>query len=178
MRKTETFHIVLELIAILSNIVIGVTVLTFIIQDVAASKLYIGAIVLAVGATQMIQFLSLKDLARRRNIVSALVAGSSMVFGLTLMFLPVDIKLTCILWGAFSIAFQVGKIFNSAFTLLRQPFHNGIMIILCIIEIIFDIFLIVKAPSFVYAHLIFIGVSLLIEAFVLVVEFTIHRYQK
>ena len=178
MRKTETLHIILEIITILSNIVIGVTILTFMIQKVEADKSYIGSIIMAIGATEMVDFLALRDLAKLRNIPNAIVAGVSMIFGFVLLFLKIDLNLTCILWGAFSIAFQVAKIFNAGFNLLKQPFLNSVITILCIIEMILSVFLIVKTTHSLNTHLIFVGISLLIESFLLIVEFVIHRYQK
>ena len=178
MRKTETLHIILEIVTILSNIVIGVTILTFMFQGVVPDKSYIGSIILAIGATEMVDFLALRDLTKRRNIPNAIVAGVSMVFGFVLLFLRIDLKMTCILWGAFSIAFQIAKISNAGFNLLKEPFHNGVIIILCIIELILSIFLIVKTEHSLNTHLIFVGISLLVESLMLIIEFVIHRYQK
>lgn len=178
MRKTETLHIILELVTILSNIVIGVTILTFLWQKVEASKSYIGSIILAIGTTELVEFFSLSDLAKRRDIPNAIVAIASMIFGFTLLFLRIDLKMTCILWGAFSIAFQVAKIFNAGYNLLKQPFLNSVIIILCIIELILSVFLIVKTVDSLHTHLMFVGISLLVESFLLIVEFVIHRYQK
>ena len=178
MRKTETLHIILEIVTILSNIVIGVTILTFMIQGVEADKSYIGSIILAIGATEMVDFLALKDLAKRRNIANAVVAGVSMIFGFVMLFLRIDLNMTCILWGAFSIAFQVAKIANAGFNLLKEPFHNSVIIILCIIELILSVFLIVKTTYSLNGHLIFVGISLLVESLMLIIEFVIHRYQK
>ena len=95
MRKTETLHIILELVTILSNIVIGVTILTFLWQKVEASKSYIGSIILAIGTTELVEFFSLSDLAKRRDIPNAIVAIASMIFGFTLLFLRIDLKMTC-----------------------------------------------------------------------------------
>ena len=178
MRKTETLRIILELVTILSNIVIGVTVLTFIIQRIEADKSYIGSIILAIGATEMVDFLSMRDLVKRRNILNAVVAGISMAFGLTLLFLKIDINMTCILWGSVNIGLQVVKIINAAFNMLRQPLLNSGKIILSILISIFSIFLIVKTTGSLQPYLILVGIALLVEATMLMAEFIIHRYQK
>ena len=67
MRKSGTLHIILEIVTILSNIIIGVSVLTFIAyqhqENLDLNKSFIGSVVLAIGVTEMVEFLSLKTLA-------------------------------------------------------------------------------------------------------------------
>ena len=67
---------------------------------------------------------------------------------------------------------------NAGINILKQPFLNVVIIILCVTEAIFAIFLIANTVEALDHHFIFIGISLLIEAFILLVEFLIHRYQK
>ena len=178
MRKAGLLHILLEVITILSNIVIGVTILTFLYQGVEINKSYIGSIIMAIGVTELVEFLSMKDLVKLRNIPNAVVAVASIVLGLLFMFLNIDLPTTCVVWGICSIAFQVVKIADAGLNLIRQPFLNIFIIILCIIETIFSIFLIIKTTNSVANHLTYVGISLLVEAFLLVIEFIIHRYQK
>lgn len=182
MRKSGTLHIILEIVTILSNIIIGVTILTFIAyqhqEGLDLNKSFIGSIVLAIGATEMVEFLSLKTLAKLRNIPNAVVALLSMILGILLMALDMELATACVVWGICSIAFQVVKIVNAGINILKQPFLNVVIIILCVTEAIFAIFLIANTVEALDHHFIFIGISLLIEAFILLVEFLIHRYQK
>lgn len=178
MKKTNTLHIVLELITILSNIVIGVTILTFLTQGVQADKSYIGSIVLAIGATEMVEFLSLKDLAKRRHVLNAIIAILSMAFGVLLLSLPLELPIVCIVLGIVNICFLVVRVVDAAINLLRQPFLQSFIIIICILETMFSIFLIVKTVDALNNFLTYLGIALLVEAFLLVVEFVIHRYQK
>ena len=141
-------------------------------------KLIIGVvIVLAIGVTEMVEFLSLKMLGKLRNIPNAIVAGLSMILGVIIMAVDMELTTTCIVWGIASIAFQAIKIGNAGYNILKQPFLNTVIIILCVTEAIFSIFLIARTTEALDHHLIFIGISLLIEAFILIVEFIIHRYQ-
>ena len=86
MRKSGTLHIILEIVTILINIIIGVSVLTFIAyqhqENLDLNKSFIGSVVLAIGVTEMVEFLSLKTLAKYRNIPNAVVAGLSMITGI------------------------------------------------------------------------------------------------
>ena len=178
MRKSGTLHIILEIVTILSNIIIGVTILTFLnYKEIDLNKSFIGSIVLAIGATEMVEFLSLKMLGKLRNIPNAIVAGLSMVLGVLIMTIDMELTTTCIVWGICSIAFQAVKIVNAGYNILKQPFLNSVIVILCVTEAIFSIFLIARTVEALEHHLVFIGISLLVEAFILIVEFIIHRYQ-
>lgn len=178
MKRTNSLYIALEIVTILSNIVIGVTILTFLMQGVNADKSYIGSIILAIGATEMVEFLSMKELTKRRNVLQAVVAGLTMVFGIVVLSLRVELNVLCLIIGIVSICFQVVKVINAAINLLRQPFLRSFVIILCILETVFAIFLIVRNTAVLNNYLLYLGVSLLVVAFLLIVEFVIHRYQK
>lgn len=178
MRRAGTLYIILELVTILSNIVIGITILTFLYQGVEVHNSYLGSIVLAIGATELVGFISLKDLVKLKNIPLAVSAVLEIVLGFLFLFLKIELETLCIVWGICNIALLIVKIVNAGFNLLRQPFLNIVMVILCIIEIIFSIFIIVRTTRSLNAHLTFLGIAILIEAVILVIEFTIHRYQK
>ena len=68
MRKSGTLYIILEIVTILSNIIIGVSILTLIAyqaqEHLELNKSFIGSIVLAIGVTEMVEFLSLKMLGK------------------------------------------------------------------------------------------------------------------
>lgn len=178
MRRSNKFHIALEIITILSTIVIGVTIWTFIMQGIEPNKSYIGSIILAMGVTEMVEFFSLKDLARRKHVLNAIAAGLSMIFGLLLMFLDINLPVTCLVTGIVTICLIVIKGADAAINLLKQPFLQSFIIILCILEMVFAIVLIVRTIGALNPFLAYLGVALLVKAFLLVVEFIIHRYQK
>ena len=180
LRKQNRLHIALELVTIFSFIVIGVTILTFMYYDVELSKSYLGSLVLAIGVTELISFLSLKDLVKLRNIPNCITAILQMILGVILMVIDIDLPTACIVWGICNIVFLVAKVIDAGLNLIHQPFLNIIVIILCIIETIFSIFLIANSTNIqaLNHHIVFIGVALLIRAVILVVEFVIHRYQK
>ena len=178
MRNTGRLRRVFEIVTIISNIVIGVTMLTFLYQGVEASKSYIGSIILAIGATELVGFIALKDLVKLKNIPNAVVAVASMILGGLLLFLDIELPTVCIVCGICAIVFQIAKIVDAAFNIIRQPFLNIFVVILCIIEIIFAIFLIVRTTNSLNYHLTFIGISVLVQAVLLVVEFLIHISQK
>ena len=180
LRKQNRLHIALELVTIFSFIVIGVTMLTFMYYDVELSKSYIGSLVLAIGVTELVSFLSMKDLVKLRNIPNGITAILQMALGIVLMVIDADLPTACIIWCTCNIVFLVAKVIDAGFNLIHQPFLNIIVIILCIIETIFAIFLLANSTDIqaLNHHIVFIGVALLIKAVILVIEFLIHRYQK
>lgn len=180
LRKQNRLHIALELVTIFSFIVIGVTMLTFMYYDVELSKSYIGSLVLAIGVTELVSFLSMKDLVKLRNIPNGITAILQMALGIVLMVIDADLPTACIIWCICNIVFLVAKVIDAGFNLIHQPFLNIIVIILCIIETIFAIFLLANSTDIqaLNHHIVFIGVALLIKAVILVIEFLIHRYQK
>ena len=180
LRKQNRLHIALELVTIFSFIVIGVTMLTFMYYDVELSKSYLGSLVLAIGVTELVSFLSMKDLVKLRNIPNGITAVLQRALGIVLMVIDVDLPTTCIIWCICNIVFLVAKVIDAGFNLIHQPFLNIIVIILCIIETIFSIFLLANSTDIqaLNHHIVYIGVALLIKAVILVIEFLIHRYQK
>ena len=180
MKKSNTLHAILEFVTILSFIFIGVTVLTFLAYpDVDIhNKSFIGSIVLAIGTTEMVQFLSLNYLGRRKNILNAVAAGSAMILGILFMALRVELNTICLIWAIAAIVFQVLKTVDSGMNIMRKPLISTVTIILCIVELIYCIFLIVNRSTFLIPFFTFLGISLLVKAFFLIVEFFIHRYQK
>lgn len=178
MRKTGRLLILLEIVTILSYIIIGVTVLTFLNQGVEPHKSYIGSIVLAVGVTEVVEFLAMRDLVKLKNIPFVVGAVLTVALGIVIMTLHVDLTTACIVWGIGSIALQIIKMVNAGFNLLRQPFLNSFVFILGIGEIIFSIFLIARTIESLPWHLMYYGIALLVKAFLLIIEFMIHRYQK
>ena len=180
LRKQNRLHIALELVTIFSFIVIGVTILTFMYYDVEMSRSYLGSLVLAIGVTELVSFLSLRDLAKLRNIPNAVAALLQMILGVILMAIDLELPTVGVVWGICNIVFLVTKVVDAGLNLIHQPFLNIIIIILCIIETIFSIFLIANSSNIqaLNHHIVFIGVALLIRAVILVIEFVIHRYQK
>ena len=181
MKKANTARIILELVTIFSFIFIGVSVLTFLAYPAeidVKSKSLIGSIVLAIGTTELVEFLSLNYLNKRRNIPNVTVAILSMILGIVLMAASIELRVVCLIWAIAAIVFQVIKVINSGFNIMKQPFLNIIIILLCIIETVFCVYMIVNRESALIAFFTFLGISLLVEAFILIVEFIIHRYQK
>lgn len=180
MKKLNTARIVLEIITIVSLIFIGVTILTFLnYQEVTVEdKSFVGSIIFAIGTIELVQFLSLNYLGKRRNILNVIVAGASMILGIVIMAAPMELKVVCLVWAIAAIVFQIVKTVNAGLNIMRQPLLNGITIILCIVEFIYCIFLIINRSSSLIPFFTYIGIELSIKAFFLIVEFVIHRYQQ
>lgn len=177
MKKPNVFQIILELIVILGFIVVGVTVLTFLIQHVAVDRICIGLIIIAVGIFGLAEYFTLKFAIRIRSIANIIASVAFIVVGIIFVIFKMEIKQLCLILGITCIGCSVARITTSVLNLLRQPLLNGIRIILNLILIVFSIFLIVKTVDFLNSYLMFLGIAFLIEAGTLFIEFLIHRYQ-
>ena len=180
LRKQNRLHIALELVTIFSFIVIGVTMLTFMSYELEISKSYVGSLVLAIGVTELVDFLSMRDLVKLRNIPNCVTSVLTMILGVLLLLLDIDLPTTCIVWCICNLVFLMAKVVDAGLNILHQPFLNIIVIILCIIEAIFTIFLLANSANVkVLTNFInYIGIALCIKAVILIIEFVIHRYQK
>lgn len=180
LRKQNRLHIALELVTIFSFIVIGITMLTFMSYELEISKSYVGSLVLAIGVTELVDFLSMRDLVKLRNIPNCVTSVLTMILGVLLLLLDIDLPTTCIVWCICNLVFLVAKVVDAGLNILHQPFLNIIVIILCIIEAIFTIFLLANSANVkVLTNFInYIGIALCIKAVILIIEFVIHRYQK
>ena len=177
MRRVNVFNIILELIVILGSIVIGVTILTYIYQHEYYNKILIALIILSIGLIGLTEFFTLKFAIRFRSIQNAI--GSFLFAGLGLIFLlmKIEMKQICLIWGIGNIALAVIHITTSVLNILRKPLINGVRIILNVLLIVFSVFSMVKNIDFLNSFIVFLGISLLVEAAILLVEFIIERYQ-
>ena len=177
MKRVNVLQIVLELTVILGFIVLGVTILTYLLQRVAVDRIVIGLVTAAVGVFGLTEFFTLKYSARRKSIPNLIVALLSLALGIVFLFVRFNSNQLCIIWGTGLIVFAVGRIITSVMNLLRQPLLSIVRIIVNIIAIIFAIFLIVNKVNFLNNYLTAQGIFFLVEAGTLLIEFIIHRYQ-
>ena len=177
MKRNNLLHYVLELIVILGYLVMGISVLTYIIQSVPMEHVFIGFIVLASNVIAFTEYFTWKFAVRIKTIQIAIAALAMIALGIVFIVVEMDPALFCIIFGICCIAFAVTQIITSAILLSRQPLLNGIKIIISITEIVFSIFLIIRTVNILYSYMTFICISLLVEAIVLLIEFMVHRYQ-
>ena len=178
MKRNNILHYTLELIVILGFLVLGITVMTYIFQGVPMDHVFIGSIVFADGVISFTDYFTWKLSTRIKSVQTAVAAIAMVALGAIFIFIDMDPTLFCVLFGAFSIAFSIVRIITAALNLTRQPLLNGIKIIISITEIVFSILLIIRTMNSLHAHMVFLGIALLVEAFILLVEFMVHRYQR
>ena len=177
MKRNNILRYVLELIVILGYLVMGISVLTYIIQSVPMDHVFIGFIVLASSVIAFTEYFTWKFVVRVKTIQIAIAALAMIALGIVFIVVEMDPALFCVIFGICSIAFAVTQIITSAILLSRQPLLNGIKIILAITAIVFSIFLIIRTVNILYSYMTFICISLLVDAIVLLIEFMVHRYQ-
>ena len=177
MRRTSFLNILLEIVVVLGYIVIGVTCLTYIMQRANVDRFFIGSIVGAIGILQFAGFFTLKFAVKLKSIQSAVAALAMVALGIVFIVVDMETDTTCILLGAFNIGMNIVSITTSSINLNRQPLLNSARIIIAISSIVFSIILIVRRNVFFETFMTFVGIALLVEAFVLFIEFIIHRYQ-
>ena len=177
MKRNNILRYSLELIVILGYLVMGITVFTYLVQSVPMDNVFIGFVILATGVIAFTEYFTWKYAVRIKTIQSAVAALATVALGIVFIVINMEPALFCIIFGIYGIAYAVTQIITSAMLLTRQPLLNGIKIIISITEIVFGIFLIIRTTNFLHAHMTLICVSLLVEAFVLLIEFMVHRYQ-
>ena len=176
MKINTFFRTIIEIIAVLGLIVTGVTALTYVIQnDATIDKTVIALVIAAIGGCGVLEFLSLKSLAKIKSIPNLIAALLGIALGVVILILNIDIPLTCILWGAITIGIQIIKVVNNALNITQKPLTCGLKSILCLVEIVFCIILIIKKEVSIESHFVFIGVSLLIEASLTLVGLFFHH---
>ena len=177
MKRVSALHLILELIVILGYLVIGVSVLTYILDGIPMDRLFVGVILLSNGIIGFTDFFTWKFATKRKGIQSAVAYLVSIVLGAIFIIFSIESKLLCIMLGIFTIAYAVAKITTAALNLTSQPLINAMRIIVSIVQIVFSILLIVRTLDGLRPLMVCIGIALCVEAFILFVEFIIHRYQ-
>ena len=178
MRKLKFLHYSLELIVVIGFLVLGVTILTYFILEQAFPVSVIGILIMAIGVLDFTDFFTWKYATKRRSIQSLVSSVLCIALGITMMALRrPDVRVVCIVWGSCNIAFSIVRIATVAVNITYQPLINGVRIILSILDIIFSILLIINTLDATRPYMLFLGIALLVTAFALFIEFTIHRYQ-
>ena len=178
MKRFSVLTLLLEILVILGNLIVGITVLTYMSQYSPIDRVFIGSIVLSVGVFGFTEFFSLRYAYKMRSIQSLVASILGIALGIVFIALDLDIKLVCILWGSFNIAFSVINIITAGINMSHQPLLNGVRAIIAITEIVFSILLIIRTVDSLYVHMMVVGIALVVEAVTLFIEFLIHRYQR
>lgn len=177
MKRNNLLHIILEMLVILGFLVIGISILTYLFQGVPMDRLFLGAMILSIGIISFTDFFTWRYATKTKGIQSEVVSFLTIALGAVLLIFPLESKLICILMGAFFILSAVTTIVTAALNLTSQPLLNGIKIVVSIVQIVFSIFLIVRTLDYLSTYMMFLGISLVALAFVLLIEFMIRRYQ-
>ena len=179
MARRNILHYILEIIVIVGFLVLGVTIFTLFFYNSPFERSVIGILILTIGVLEVADFFTWKYATKMRSIQYLVSAIANVALGAVLMIVPrMDTKVMCIIWGICNIVFAVSKIATGAVNIQYQPLINSFRIVLSIIEIVFSVLLIVRTLDAVHPHMWFLGVALCINAFILFVEFIIHRYQR
>lgn len=177
MKKNSKLQILLEIIVILGNLIIGVTVLSYQFLSYEINKELIGLVTLAIGVIGVTEFASLKYLAKIKNIQSALISVLGAVLGIVFIFTNLELGLMAMILAIAGIAFLLVSIVTTILNILRQPLLNGIRAIISIVGIVLSIILLISGVPYLPTYFTFIGIALLVQFAVLLIEFIIHRYQ-
>lgn len=178
MKRANILHLLLEILVIVGNLILGVTVLTYMMQGIPLTRFFIGVIVFAIGLFELTDFFTLKYAIKMRSIQSMIAAVIEIALGIVFMAVRMDSKLVCILWGSISIATSIIIIVTAGLNVSSQTLINVVKIIIEIIEIVFCILLIVRTLDSLGEHMIFTGIALIVEAVTLLIEFFMNRYQR
>ena len=177
MKRVNVWHIILEVIVILGNIVVGMTLLTYVFQHASIIKMFVGSMMISIAGIQICDYFTMKFAIRRLSVQRLIFALVYAALGIVLIVLKIDIDLVCIIFGASNIANALVNLISSSTNLSRQPLLNSANIVIHICTIVFSIFIIVNMTGFLVGYVTFLGIVTLIVAFLQVIEFIIHRYQ-
>ena len=177
MKRNNILHYTLELIVMLGYLVLGVTLLTYIINSVPMDRVFIGFVLIADGVIGLTDYFTWRFSVRVKSIQSAIASLATVGLGIVFILIDMEPTLLCVLLGSFCIGVSVARIATAVINLTRQPLLNSIKIIISITEIVFSILLIIRTMNSLDAHMTFIGIAFAVEAFILLVEFIVHRYQ-
>ena len=178
MKRNNILHYILELIVILGNLVIGVAILTYIFQGVAMDRIFLGSLLLTVGVIGFAEFFTWRYVTKVRSIQSLFAAVVKIGLGASFIIFKFDNNLVCVLIGISCLAFALIRIITATLNITRQPLLNGVRTVLSIIEIVLAIILIIRTLDYLRSFMTYVGIALVIEAFVLLIEFMVHRYQR
>ena len=115
MRKINWHH-VLGITGILGDIVIGMTILTSLFQEMPIDRIFIGVVLIAIGVIDFSGYFTLKIAAKFKSI--QIIVSSLVMLALGIVFIAVNMtpQLFCILWGSFAITFAITKIAHRSAT--------------------------------------------------------------
>ena len=177
MKRINALHIFLEIIVILGNLVVGMTLLTYLVQGQNLPPYFIASIIIAMGVVDFVEFFSFSFVTKFRSVQYLIGAITYVALGVIALIAKFDIQTVCVFWGAFCINYSIIKIITAALNMTHQPLLNSIRTVLAIIAIVLSILLIVRTTASLHAYVVFTCVALIVEAVTLFVEFMVHRYQ-
>lgn len=177
MNRINVWHIFLESLVILGNIIVGMTLLTYVFQHASIIKMFVGSIMIGVAFIQICDYFTMKFAIRRLSLHRLIFALVFAGLGVSLIVVKMDIDIVCVIFGASNIALALVNLISSSINLSRQPLLNGVNLIINICTIVFSIFIIVNMTGFLVGYVTFLGIVTLIVAFMQIIEFIIHRYQ-
>ena len=177
MKRSSFLNILLELIVLFGHLILGVTIVTFLLHHEAISRVFIGLVVTATGMIEITEFFTYKITTKMKSMQNLIAAICMVILGVVFVIVRMDTKILCIILGIACTAFAITRIITAVLNMMRQPLINAVRVILNITMIVLNIFLIVKTIDFLASFTTFIGIAMCIEALILLIEFLIHRYQ-
>ena len=175
MKKYSAWKTILEIITLIGYIIVAMMILTYLLRGVNFDRVILGATVAAIGAIDVLNFLTLKHIVKSKNFLLLTVGILELAFGFTLAFLNIDLFLTCVILGWFIIGFSVIKISNAAFNIPQSPLMSIIKGILNTALIVYGILLVVQIEKILNNFMLFNCISLLILAVIYLIEVVVRH---
>ena len=128
MKKYSAWKTILEIITLIGYITIAMMILTYLLRGVNFDRVILGATVAAIGAIDVLNFLTLKHIVKSKNFLLLTVGILELAFGFTLAFLNIDLFLTCVILGWFIIGFSVIKIMRHYHQYTCESYSQALLI--------------------------------------------------
>lgn len=175
--KRSTLHIILNALVTISYLALGVLVFIVCFINTTYQPLPLGILLIVSALCRLIKFLVNRH-SFDVHTIDLTMGLISVALGFIFIFAhELDMKMFCIFWGIFEIVNGTIEI-SADVKLARLSFMYIISVLISIGEIVFGTLLIIHLEGGIFAHLLYMGVTSVLTAGLLALEFVIRIKEK
>ena len=173
MKKEKLLHQILDWFGFVLFLASGIAVLVLKFLFPNNEVQILGAIILIAGFAKLMVYLAVY---LKKNPRSVLIIGAIafIVLGFIFIFSGYDYSLLCFAWGIVDIVLGVVEIFTSAFE-LKEDKMQWAEIAIAAGGLVFGILLCIELGHGLAGHIIYLGISLILLASLILIEKIIHK---
>ena len=173
MKKHGILEIVLHWLCVAIFIGGGIAVLILRHMNPTYEPKMLGVLILVAGIVKVLAYLLFYLRKNPRSVV--VISGVSFVILGTLFLVDkYDFEALCLAWGLLDITLGIVEIFTSIFE-LKEDKLQIFEILVALGGLVFGVLLTIELAHGLTAHIIYLGISLILLACILIAEFIIHK---